>query len=153
MSSTIHNISFDCRDPYALAGFWSQVFDCPRQPDDFPGDPEAMLLPPGGPEVLFIAVPEGKAVKNRLHLDLEPADRSRADEVERLLGIGAVHVADQIRPDGSGWVVLADPEGNEFCVLRSAAERAASPAGVAATGDAAPVQALETAAGDPVASP
>ncbi|WP_433130856.1 VOC family protein [Micromonospora sp. CA-240977] len=136
MSSTIHNISFDCHDTYALAGFWSQVFDCPRQPDDFPGDPEAMLLPPGGPEVLFLAVPEGKTVKNRLHLDLQPADRSRAEEVERLLGIGAVLVADQTRPDGSGWAVLADPEGNEFCVLRSAAERAA---GDAVTGASEPV--------------
>ncbi|MEH0930735.1 VOC family protein [Micromonospora sp. CPCC 205558] len=128
MSSTIHNISIDCSDTYALAGFWAQVFDCPRQPDDFPGDPEAMLLPPGGPEVLFLAVPEGKTVKNRLHLDLQPADRTRAEEVERLLGIGAMLVDDQTRPDGTGWVVLADPEGNEFCVLRSAAERAATSA-------------------------
>ena len=85
-----------------------------------------MLLPAGGPEVLFLAVPEGKSVKNRLHLDLEPADRTRDEEVERLLAVGAVHVADQRRPDGTGWVVLADPEGNEFCVLRSAAERAAT---------------------------
>ncbi|MEU4781589.1 VOC family protein [Micromonospora sp. NPDC023633] len=126
MSARIHNICIDCRDTYALAGFWAQVFDCPRQPDDFPGDSEAMLLPPGGPEVLFVAVPEGKEVKNRLHLDLEPADRTRDEEVARLVGIGATQVADQRRADGSGWVVLADPEGNEFCVLRSAAERAAT---------------------------
>ncbi|MEU5561655.1 VOC family protein [Micromonospora musae] len=129
MSARIHNISIDCRDTYALAGFWAQVFDCPRQPDDFPGDPEAMLLPPGGPEVLFLAVLEGKVVKNRLHLDLEPADRTRDEEVERLLGLGATQVADHRRPDGSGWVLLADPEENEFCVVRSAAERAASAAG------------------------
>ncbi|MFF5215005.1 VOC family protein [Micromonospora sp. NPDC000442] len=126
MSARIHNIGIDCHDTYALAGFWAQVFECPRQPDDFPGDPEAMLLPPGGPEVLFLAVPEGKTVKNRLHLDLEPTDRTRDEEVERLLGIGARHVADHIRPDGAGWVVLADPEGNEFCVLRSAVEKAAA---------------------------
>ncbi|MER6753864.1 VOC family protein [Micromonospora echinofusca] len=128
MSARIHNVSIDCRDTYALAGFWAQVFDCPRQPDDFPGDPEAMLLPPGGPEVLFVAVPEGRQVKNRLHLDLEPVDRTRDEEVARLLAIGATQVADQRRADGSGWVVLADPEGNEFCVLRSAAERAATAA-------------------------
>ncbi|WP_432904935.1 VOC family protein [Micromonospora matsumotoense] len=126
MSVRIHNLSIDCRDTYALSGFWAQVFECPRQPDDLPGDPEAMLLPEGGPEVLFLAVPEGKAVKNRLHLDLEPVDRTRDEEVERLLAVGAVHVDDQRRPDGTGWVVLADPEGNEFCVLRSAAERAAT---------------------------
>ncbi|QDY07205.1 VOC family protein [Micromonospora sp. HM134] len=126
MSARIHNIGIDCHDTYALAGFWAQVFECPRQPDDHPGDSEAMLLPPGGPEVLFLAVPEGKSVKNRLHLDLEPVDRTRDEEVARLLAVGAVHVDDQRRPDGTGWVVLADPEGNEFCVLRSAAERAAT---------------------------
>ncbi|MFC0004019.1 VOC family protein [Micromonospora siamensis] len=126
MSSRIYNVSVDCRDTYALAGFWSEVWGCPRHPDDFPGDPEARLDPPGGPMVLFLAVPEGKAVKNRLHFDLKPTDRSRAAEVERLLGLGATLVADHSRPDGGGWVVLADPEGNEFCVLRSAAERAAT---------------------------
>ncbi|WP_431918269.1 VOC family protein [Micromonospora wenchangensis] len=126
MSARIHNIGIDCHDTYALAGFWAQVFECPRQPDDHPGDPEAMLLPPGGPEVLFLAVPEGKSVKNRLHLDLEPVDRTRDEEVARLLAVGAVQVDDRRRPDGTGWVVLADPEGNEFCVLRSAAERAAT---------------------------
>lgn len=126
MSARINNICIDCHDTYALAGFWAQVFDCPRQPDDHPGDPEAMLLPPGGPEVLFLAVPEGKSVKNRLHLDLQPVDRTRDEEVARLLAVGAVQVDDQRRPDGTGWVVLADPEGNEFCVLRSAAERAAT---------------------------
>ena len=69
--------------------------------------------------------PEGKAVKNRIHLDLVP-DSTRDQEVERLLGIGATLVDDRRRPDGSGWVVLSDPEGNEFCVERSPAERAAS---------------------------
>jgi predicted enzyme related to lactoylglutathione lyase len=54
-----------------------------------------------------------------------PTDRTRDEEVERLLGLGATLVADHRRPDGSGWAVLADPEGNEFCVERSAAERAA----------------------------
>ena len=128
MSARIHNISIDCHDTYALAGFWAQVFECPRQPDDFPGDSEAMLLPPGGPEVLFLAVPEGKQVKNRVHLDLQPTDRTRDEEVRRLLEIGAVHVADHIGPQGQGFVVLRDPEGNEFCVVRSAAERAAQTA-------------------------
>jgi predicted enzyme related to lactoylglutathione lyase len=68
-------------------------------------------------------VPEPKTVKNRVHLDLMPDDRTRDEEVERLLGIGATLVADHRRPDGAGWVVLADPEGNEFCIERSAAER------------------------------
>ena len=71
-------------------------------------------------------MPEPKTVKNRLHLDLVPVDRTRDEEVDRVLGLGAVLVDDCRRPDGTGWAVLADPEGNEFCVLRSEAERAAA---------------------------
>lgn len=123
MTARFHNICVDCHDPYTLAGFWAQVFGCLRPTQERPGDSEASLRPESGPELLFLAVPEDKVVKNRLHLDLEPTDRTRAQEVARLIEIGARHVADHTRPDGSGWVVLADPEGNEFCVLRSAAER------------------------------
>lgn len=65
-----------------------------------------------------------KTVKNRVHLDLEPRDRSRDEEVERVLALGATLVDDRRNPDGTGWAVLADPEGNEFCVERSAGERA-----------------------------
>ncbi|MFI6819591.1 VOC family protein [Micromonospora sp. NPDC050187] len=126
MSSGIHSVTVDCHDTYVLAGFWAEVYGCSRRPDDLPGDPEAMLLPPGGPMMLFVQVPEGKTVKNRMHVCLQPADRDRDAEVERLLAVGATQVDDQRRPDGTGWVVLADPEGNEFCVLRSAAERAAT---------------------------
>jgi len=57
-----------------------------------------------------------------------PTDRTRDEEVARLLRLGATLVADRRQPDGTGWVVLADPEGNEFCVERSAAERTAGPA-------------------------
>ncbi len=75
--------------------------------------------------LLFIRVPEAKVVKNRVHLDVRPDEGTRDEEVERLLALGATVLADRRRPDGTGWVVLADPEGNEFCVERSAAERAA----------------------------
>jgi predicted enzyme related to lactoylglutathione lyase len=125
MTSVVHRITVDCTDAYELAGFWSEVTGHPRSEEDFPGDPETLLMLPEGPEILFIQVPEGKAGKNRLHLDLQP-DIRRDEEVERLLGLGAALVDDQRRPDGTGWVVLADPEGNEFCVERSAAERAAT---------------------------
>ncbi|MGW2993859.1 VOC family protein [Streptomyces sp. NPDC001193] len=74
--------------------------------------------PEGGPTLLFVRVPEGKAAKNRIHLDLKPNGRTRADEVARVQALGARLVADRTRPDGRGWVVLADPEGNEFCVER-----------------------------------
>ena len=79
---------------------------------------------PVPPALTFARVPEGKTVKNRLHLCLRP-ETTREQEVERLLGIGATLVADRREADGAGWAVLADPEGNEFCVLRSASDRAA----------------------------
>jgi catechol 2,3-dioxygenase-like lactoylglutathione lyase family enzyme len=128
MTARVHNITFDCADPYKLAGFWSQVTGFQEDPEDpnRPEDQEAALIgPEGHPNLLFIRVPEAKTVKNRVHLDLMPTDRTREEEVTRLLGLGATLVADHRRSDGSGWAVLADPEGNELCVERSAAERAA----------------------------
>ncbi|SCF14326.1 hypothetical protein GA0070607_6068 [Micromonospora coriariae] len=72
------------------------------------------------PTVVFIQVPEGKTVKNRLHLDVSPIDGSTEDEVTRLLGLGATRT-DVGQGAGRSWVVMADPEGNEFCVLRTLA--------------------------------
>ncbi|GAA4923712.1 VOC family protein [Streptomyces coeruleoprunus] len=118
----MRHVTIDCADAYALATFWSAVLDAPLSDDDHPGDPEALVQAPGG-GLLFITVPEKKTVKNRVHLDLQPQDRTRDEEVERLLGLGATLISDQRRPDGTGWAVLADPEGNEFCVERSKAER------------------------------
>jgi Glyoxalase-like domain len=120
----IRNITVDCADPYRQALFWTAVTGWQEDPEDpnRPDDPEGRIVSGHGISLLFIPVPEGKVVKNRLHLDLMPAGR-RDEEVTRLLGIGAALVDDQRRPDGTGWVVLADPEGNEFCVERGAAER------------------------------
>ncbi|MFI5528004.1 VOC family protein [Kitasatospora sp. NPDC051853] len=126
MASLVHHITVDCADTYALGTFWGKILDCKLADADFPGDPEALLVTPNGIEILFIAVPDGKTVKNRLHFDIQPSDRTRDEEVERLLAIGATVVADRRRPDGTGWVTMADIEGNEFCVERSAAERAAT---------------------------
>jgi predicted enzyme related to lactoylglutathione lyase len=125
MASHVRSITVDTLDPYAQALWWSEVLAVPMSPDDNPGDPEALLRTHHG-DVLFVQVPDAKTGKNRWHLDLEPSDRSRDDEVARVLALGAVLVDDRRRPDGTGWVVLADPEGNEFCVLRSAAERVAT---------------------------
>jgi len=124
MASLPHQITFDCADAYTLAQFWSQVFERPLHDDDHPGDPMALIPFEAGPGVLFIGVPEGKTVKNRLHLDLMPTDRTRDEEVERLLAAGARVHEDHRRDDGTGWVTMLDPEGNEFCVERSQAERA-----------------------------
>jgi len=121
VTSRIRTVSVDSVDPFTLATWWSTVLGWPLGDDDFPGDPEAILFAPEGrgPDVLFIQVPDQRSVKNRLHFDLEPAERTRDAEVEWVLGHGATQLDDQRRPDGSGWVVLADPEGNEFCVLAS----------------------------------
>ncbi|MYS41567.1 VOC family protein [Streptomyces sp. SID5998] len=120
MTSAIHHVTIDSADAYALAGFWSQALGLPVHEDNAPGDEEVLIE---GAGLLFITVPDAKTVKNRVHLDLQPQDRTRDEEVERLLALGATLVGDRRTPDGKGWAVLADPEGNEFCVERSAKER------------------------------
>jgi len=123
MTSRIRHTTIDCADAYRLACFWAQVLGGSLAEDDLPGDPEATVTAAGA-ALLFLTVPEAKAGKNRMHLDLQPQDLSRDEEVERLLALGATLVADHRRADGTGWATLADIEGNEFCVERSAAERA-----------------------------
>jgi len=120
LNPTIRTLTFDCTgDPYDLGLFWSELLGRPLADDDKPGDPEALIVDPsGGPTLLFVHVPEDKAAKNRIHLDLQPQGRTRTAEVDRAIGLGARQIADHTRPDGGGWVVLADPEGNEFCVER-----------------------------------
>ncbi|MFF0436544.1 VOC family protein [Streptomyces sp. NPDC004327] len=123
MTSLVRHITIDCSDAYALASFWAQVIDGRVTDEDSPGDPEA-LVESAGTGLLFVQVPDRKSTKNRVHLDLQPQDRTRDEEVERVAGLGATVVDDRRRPDGTGWVVMADPEGNEFCIERSKAERA-----------------------------
>ena len=126
MSVRVRHITFDCARPYDLAQFWAALTGYGEDPENGnqPDDPEALLVASdGGPNLLFVPVPESKSVKNRVHLDLQPTDRTRDEEVERVQALGALLVADHRRPDGTGWVTLVDPEGNEFCIERSAAER------------------------------
>ncbi|EBM0725495.1 VOC family protein, partial [Salmonella enterica subsp. enterica serovar Senftenberg] len=106
--------------------WWGQVLGFSEDPRDpnLPGHEECMIFSPDGRQrVLFIEVPEGKVVKNRLHFDLTPTDGTREEEVERLVALGARVFADLRVEGGGGWVTLLDPEGNEFCVLRSESER------------------------------
>jgi predicted enzyme related to lactoylglutathione lyase len=127
MVSIVRNITVDCTDAMTLARFWAEALGWNVYRDD---DPEVLVAPEfppdRGPSILFIPVPEPRTVKNRLHLDLQPTDRSREDEVDRLIGLGAKIVEDHRKPDGLGWVWMADPEGNDFCIERSAAQRQAS---------------------------
>jgi len=127
MTARISHTTIDSRDAHAQSVWWSAVLGFAEDPDDpnEPGHEECLITSGDGRDrLLFIEVPEPKTVKNRLHLDLVPVDRTRDEEVDRVLGLGAVLLDDRRRPDGTGWAVLADPEGNEFCVLRSDAERA-----------------------------
>uniref|UniRef100_A0AAU2JJM5 VOC family protein n=1 Tax=Streptomyces sp. NBC_00049 TaxID=2903617 RepID=A0AAU2JJM5_9ACTN len=122
----VRHITFDAHDPYRVAEFWSAVTGFPIHPDDVEGDDEVLLEPgqPGVPGLLFIRVPDVKSAKNRVHLDIQPPTGTRDETVERLVALGAKIVDDQRAEDGVlGWVVLADPEGNELCIERSALER------------------------------
>jgi predicted enzyme related to lactoylglutathione lyase len=112
MGSKVFSVTIDCADPSGLASFWEQVLDYRRTYD---GDDEVAIEPRGGAgdRLLFIKVPDDKKVKNRLHLDLNPTDQ--AAEVERVKALGATEV--DIGQRDVTWVVLADPEGNEFCIL------------------------------------
>jgi hypothetical protein len=141
----LYNITFDCRHPASLARFWAAVLDgyevAPYDEVelerlrgkgifDTEDDPSVLVERPGGPgpRYIFQLVPEGKAGEpragRRTHLDIIAIDRTRDEEVERLKGLGATEFEDHRKPDGTGWVTMADPEGNLFCVEPSASERA-----------------------------
>ncbi len=129
MTSYISHTTIDCRNAYQLSEWWKPVLgyvDLEGDPNE-PGHDECMIRDPEtGHMLLFIEVPDQKSVKNRVHLDLRPRAGTRDEELARLLEHGATEVLDvrgKYGP-GTGWVVLADPEGNEFCILRSEAEAA-----------------------------
>jgi len=129
MTSYISHTTIDCADAYTLSKWWEQVLDYVEDPDDpnLPGHEECMIFArEGGHKVLFIEVPDLKQTKNRIHFDLRPTGGTRDAELERLVALGAKVLADLRTDDGGGWVVLADPEGNEFDILRTEAERAAA---------------------------
>jgi hypothetical protein len=131
VTSFISHTTIDCTHAYELSEWWKPVLGYADLEDDpnEPGHEECMIRDPRtGHRVLFIEVPEGKQGKNRVHFDLMPREGTRDEELARLLEHGATEVLDlreQWGP-GSGWVVLADPEGNEFCILRSQEERDAA---------------------------
>ncbi|MFD7505052.1 VOC family protein [Streptomyces sp. NPDC059850] len=130
MASKFSELAIDCADPHGLARFWCAVLGYEVRDEDGEGggDDEVVsigspLVPEGRdrpgpvpPTLTFARVPEGKTVKNRLHIDINPTDREQDEEVRRLLDLGARHTDVGQKGDES-WVPLVDPEGNEFCVL------------------------------------
>ena len=127
MGSRLTEIVVDCHDPAALAAFWAaalgyhvvwteegqiEIAAWEREP---PGLAEQVRRGPVLPTLVFVTVPEGKTIKNRLHLDIRPVGCPYEAEVERLIGLGARRA--DVGQGSQPWVVLADPEGNEFCVL------------------------------------
>lgn len=126
MGSRVSHITFNCNDAFALSEWWKQILDfhdVVSDPNE-PGDTECMIVDPaGGPSLLFIEVEELQDPDGRTHFDLTPTDRRRDEEIERVLSLGARPVADRRTPNGAGWMVLADPIGNLFCVVRSEQER------------------------------
>jgi hypothetical protein len=114
MSLEWEQVIVDARDPAALGRWWQEALGWVVVNDD-PEEYEIRPAPDRLPGLLFVPVPEAKTMKNRLHLDFRPDDRDA--EVEHFLSLGATR-ADVGQGDQS-WVVLADPEGNEFCVLGS----------------------------------
>ncbi|MGW1125573.1 VOC family protein [Streptomyces sp. NPDC002526] len=128
MTSRFTELSVDCHDPERLAAFWCEVLGFTvldrgkdmveiSSWDPTAEDIRARQMPP---TIYFQRVPDTKAVKNRLHLDVSPIDCSTEAEVTRLLALGATRV-DIGQGEGRSWVVMADPEGNEFCVVRTLA--------------------------------
>jgi predicted enzyme related to lactoylglutathione lyase len=113
MTPSLASITFDCADPIAVARFWAAVLD--RTFPDDASDGYVQLA--GEPAWSFVAVPERKTSKNRVHVDLDVADL--ASEVDRLVGLGASRLGD-FDEQGYRWTTLADPEGNEFDVVAAA---------------------------------
>lgn len=132
VTAFISHTTIDCTDAFALSEWWKLVLGYADLEDDpnQPGDEQCMIRDPATDhQLLFIEVPDAAEVKqrcgkNRLHFDLRPRESTRNEELGVLLTRGATTVTD-LRGEhgpGTGWVVLADPEGNEFCILRSEAE-------------------------------
>ncbi len=128
MTVSVASMTFDCTDALVVGSFWSAALGRPLDPGassdfaaiDFAGRRDtagwAPLGPGDQPTWLFVKVPEPKSAKNRLHLDVAAADVEA--EVARLVGLGATRVADTDEY-GYTWTVMADPDGNEFCVARA----------------------------------
>jgi predicted enzyme related to lactoylglutathione lyase len=118
MSSSVLNVTFDCVDIDAQARFWSEVTGWPGAKHEMPGNPFWVVSRSAddAPRLVFVHVHDTKVGKNRVHLDLLPSDGSQDGELARLQTLGGRVVDDRRGVVPGGWVVMADPEGNEFCL-------------------------------------
>lgn len=126
MAARLSHTSINCADAFALSEWWKRILgyvDVAGDPNE-PGHEECMIVNPNGDQrLLFIEVEELQKRPGRIHFDLASGDKRRDDEIERVLALGAIEVVDRRNDDGTGWMVLADPAGNHFCIVRSDAER------------------------------
>lgn len=124
MTSFVSHTTVDCHHAYELSEWWKGLLgyvDVEDDPNE-PGHEECMILDPeSGHRILFIEVPDAELPAKRIHFDVRPRAGTRDEEVARVVAMGACQVDDQrgTHGPGTGWVVLADPEGNQFCILRS----------------------------------
>ncbi len=128
MTTRISHTSFNCLDAYELSEWWKGLLDYADMPGDpnEPGDEECMIHDPQtGARLLFIEVDDLQPAVGRIHLDLASTDSTRDAEIDRAIAHGATTVADRRNVDGTGWMVLADPAGNHFCIVRSTHQRMA----------------------------
>lgn len=127
MVAYVSHTTFNCTNAYELSEWWKRLLDytdIPGDPNE-PGHEECMIVDPRtGHRLLFIEVDELQDPVGRVHLDLA-SEGGRDAEIERAIGLGAREVADRRQPDGRGWMVLEDPAGNHFCIVRGPADRAA----------------------------
>src|SRR3954468_1187849 len=116
MASVFREIVVDCTDARKVAQFWADVLGWPLQEHEeyfwLSSTGEATAPPP---LLVFVPVPEPKTVKNRIHIDVNPSGCDQQEELQRLLSLGARHV--DVGQKDEPWIVLADVEGNEFCLL------------------------------------
>lgn len=125
MVSRLTEVIIDCHDPRRISHFWCAALGYAElnsgegwvaiSPHGTRPSQDAYRATPIAPAITFVVVPEGKLVKNRVHLDITPIDGTRDEQVRRLVELGARPL--DIGQGGKPWVVMADPEGNEFCVM------------------------------------
>jgi hypothetical protein len=115
VSLTFQCTVVDCNDARRVGSFWAELLGKPLESDEEDATEHWLDFGPEGRDLLFVTVREPKTIKNRLHIDLRPDDQEA--EVKRALALGATHV--DVGQGTQTWVVLADPEGNEFCILRA----------------------------------